>query len=74
MKGRKYMSQEITRRDFIDAMRERWFFRIVVAGVGLACLSILVVVGQGNSEAAKLKNPVPQTEESVAAGKKVYAG
>jgi len=28
---------------------------------------------QGNSEAAKVKNPVPATAESIAAGKKAYA-
>src|SRR5262245_39098944 len=58
----------------MNSMRERWFFRTVVAGVGFACVSALAAFAQGNPEAAKLKNPVTATEESVAAGEKVYAG
>lgn len=35
-------------------------------------LSISVVARQGDPEAAKIKNPVPSTPESIAAGKKAY--
>jgi len=58
----------------MDEMSKRWFFRIVVAGFGFSCLAAFAAVPQGNPEAAKLKNPVAATEESVAAGKRVYAG
>ena len=35
-------------------------------------LSLTVVARQGNPEAAKLKNPLASTPESIAAGKKAY--
>jgi cbb3-type cytochrome c oxidase subunit III len=46
--------------------------RMVSVGVGLACLTALVVLAQGNPEAAKVKNPVMASPESVAAGQQVF--
>jgi mono/diheme cytochrome c family protein len=42
----------------------RSFLRTALAGVA--------ILAQGNPEAAKLKNPVPASEESLAAGKQIY--
>ena len=38
----------------------------------LACVAA-IALGQENSEAAKQKNPVPATAESIATGKKLFA-
>ncbi len=38
----------------------------------LAVLGRIVVVAQGNPEAAKVKNPVASTPESVTAGKQIF--
>ena len=46
----------------------RWFFPLLV---GLTCAGL--VVAQSNPEAAKQKNPVAATDESIASGKKSYA-
>src|SRR5262245_9544611 len=58
----------------MNIMCKRGFFCAVVAGFGFSCLVGFAAVPQENPEAAKLKNPVAATEESVAAGKKTYAG
>ena len=39
----------------------------------LACAMRIIVSAQGNPDAARVKNPVASTSESIAAGKKVYA-
>lgn len=39
----------------------------------LKILAVALVIGQGNPEAAKLKNPVPSSPASIAAGKTAYA-
>jgi mono/diheme cytochrome c family protein len=58
----------------MDKISKRWFFR-AVSGLGFCCLAVFsAAVPQENSEPAKQKNPVPATQESVAAGKKAYAG
>ena len=46
----------------------------IVAGAAVACLtgSVIAEQAKGNPEAAKIKNPVAATPESVAAGKKAY--
>jgi len=38
-----------------------------------ACAGSVILLAQGNADAAKLKNPVPSTPESVAAGQQLYA-
>jgi mono/diheme cytochrome c family protein len=48
------------------------FSRIVVTGILLAAVTSIVVIAQGNPEAAKVKNPVAATPESIATGKQVY--
>ena len=45
--------------------------RIVVTGV-LAVVTSVVIIAQENPEAAKVKNPVAATPESIATGKQVY--
>jgi mono/diheme cytochrome c family protein len=44
----------------------------VLAALALACLGHIAIAAQGNSEAAKVKNPVTASPESVAAGKQIY--
>jgi mono/diheme cytochrome c family protein len=46
--------------------------RTIVAVLVLACLGRIVIAEQGNPDAAKVKNPVAATPESVAAGKRIY--
>ncbi len=46
-------------------------FLRVVAALGFACAGRFVMA-QGNADAAKLKNPVASTPESVAAGQQLY--
>jgi mono/diheme cytochrome c family protein len=48
------------------------FSRIVVTGVLLAVVTSVVIIAQENPEAAKVKNPVAATPESIATGKQVY--
>ena len=48
-------------------------FRMIIAALALACLGRVVTAAQGNPEAAKVKNPVAATPESVAAGKQIFA-
>jgi copper transport protein len=54
----------------------RFPLRALAGGLALACLAAGTIAAQssaaGNPEAAKLKNPVPATADSIAAGKKVY--
>ena len=52
-------------------MRES-FFRTVVIGVLLAVVTSIVIMAQGNPEAAKVKNPVAASPESIATGKQIY--
>ncbi len=47
-------------------------FRTIIAALALACLGRIAIAAQGNPEAAKVKNPVTVTPESVAAGKQIY--
>jgi mono/diheme cytochrome c family protein len=47
-------------------------FRTLVAALALTCAARIAVSAQGNPEAAKAKNPVTATPESIAAGKTVY--
>jgi len=47
-------------------------FRITIAVFVLACAGAIGVVAQGKPDAAKVKNPVAATPESVAAGKTTY--
>ena len=51
-------------------MRE-FFLRMLFVGVLLAALTLLVMA-QGDPEAAKVKNPVSATPESLAAGQAIY--
>ena len=48
-------------------------FRTMIAALVLACAARIVIAAQGNPEAAKVKNPVASTPESIAAGKVVFA-
>ena len=45
---------------------------ILIGALALACAARIVTVAQGNPEAAKVKNPVASTPESIAAGKVVF--
>ena len=46
--------------------------RTLFAGVVVAGLAGVCLMAQGNPEAAKVKNPVPVTPESLTAGKQTY--
>jgi mono/diheme cytochrome c family protein len=46
--------------------------RGLIFGIAVSLLGISVTARQGDPEAAKIKNPVASSPESVAAGKKVY--
>jgi cbb3-type cytochrome c oxidase subunit III len=46
--------------------------RALLVGILLASLAGLVLMAQGNPEAAKIKNPAAATPASVAAGRQVY--
>jgi mono/diheme cytochrome c family protein len=48
-----------------------FFLRMLCVGVLLAAVTILVMA-QGDPEAAKVKNPVSATPESIAAGQQIY--
>ena len=48
------------------------FSRIIVTGILLAVVTSVVIIAQGNPEAAKVKNPVSATPESIATGKQIY--
>jgi len=49
------------------------FLHIIVAAGLLVCVARIVTSAQGNPEAAKIKNPIAVTPESIAAGKKAYS-
>jgi len=49
------------------------FLLSIVAGSALACGFQGLTAAQGNPEAAKLRNPIAPTADSVAAGKKAFA-
>ena len=49
-----------------------FFLRLLIVGLPLACLTGIALMAQGNPEAAKLKNPVAATPESVAVGQQVF--
>ena len=49
-----------------------FFFPSVLIAVLLASLTGIVMMAQGNPEAAKIANPVAATAESVAAGQPIY--
>jgi len=46
--------------------------RLLTLGAALVVANIGVVMGQGNPDAAKARNPVAATAESLAAGKQAY--
>src|SRR5262249_29392255 len=48
------------------------FVRLLLGGFAAWVLTIGLAAGQGNPEAAKLKNPVASTPESIAAGQATY--
>jgi mono/diheme cytochrome c family protein len=45
---------------------------MIVAVLMLACLGHTAIAAQGNPKAAKVKNPVSATPESITAGKRIY--
>jgi cbb3-type cytochrome c oxidase subunit III len=55
-------------RVFATSLRRRTIVAVLVLG----CLGPIVIAAQGNPDAAKVKNPVAATPESVAAGKKIF--
>src|SRR5262245_5411068 len=57
---------------FKEAVVREYFPRIVLIGILLTVVTSVVVIAQGNPEAAKVKNPVAATPESIATGKQVY--
>jgi mono/diheme cytochrome c family protein len=59
----------ITGANLVDSR----LFRTIIAALVLACAARIVIAAQGNPEAAKVKNPVASTPESIAAGKVVFA-
>ena len=48
------------------------FYSTVLAAFGLVSLGHIAMAAQGNTDAAKVKNPVAPTPESSAAGKQIY--
>jgi mono/diheme cytochrome c family protein len=49
-----------------------FFLRIFFIGVLMAAPGSIIVTAQGDPDAAKVKNPVEATPESIAAGKQIY--
>jgi mono/diheme cytochrome c family protein len=49
-----------------------FFSQMLLSGVVLGSLTALVVAAQGNPDAARIKNPVAASPDSIAAGKAVY--
>ena len=49
-----------------------FFLRMLFVGLPLACLTSMVMIAQGDPEAAKIKNPAAATPESLAAGKQAF--
>ena len=52
-------------------MRE-FFFRTLLLGILLAALTNFLLMAQGDPEAAKMKNPVAATQESLNTGQQLY--
>ena len=52
----------------------QFFLRMFLCSILLAVVTGIVIMaqGKGNPEAAKVKNPVAATAESIAAGKQIY--
>jgi copper transport protein len=51
----------------------KWQFVLSIGAASLLAFGIhLVTFAQGNPEAAKVKNPIPSTPDSIAAGKKSW--
>ena len=48
-------------------------FRTLIAALVLAFAARIAIAAQGNPEAAKVKNPIEATPDSIAKGKAVYA-
>ena len=48
-------------------------FRIIIVTAAVAWIGHVAIAAQGDPEAAKVKNPVASTPESIAAGKVVFA-
>lgn len=58
-------------------MKERspiraFFLRAILIAIPAASLTGIVMMAQGNPEAAKIKNPVAASPESIAAGQQVF--
>jgi mono/diheme cytochrome c family protein len=51
----------------------RHFFLMMTLVFVFACASRIPATAQGNPDAAKLKNPIASTPDSIAAGKKSYS-
>ena len=53
-----------------------FLLRVLLVGLVLACLTSIGIMaqgkGKGNPEAAKVKNPVAATPESIAAGRPIF--
>ena len=49
-----------------------FLLRMLFIGILLAAITSILVMAQGNPEAAKVKNPVAVTPESLDAGKAIY--
>ena len=47
-------------------------FRTIIAALTLACAGRIAIAAQGNPEAARMKNPVEATPESITAGTQTY--
>jgi len=47
-------------------------FRIIAAAFVLACAGRIAIKAQGNPDAAKIKNPIAASPESLAAGQQSY--
>ena len=52
-------------------MRE-FFLRVLLFGILLSVVTNIFVMAQGDPEAAKMKNPVDATQESLNAGQQLY--
>ena len=49
-----------------------FFFRMLLLGILLAALTNFLLMAQGDPEAAKMKNPVAATQESLNTGQQLY--
>ena len=48
------------------------YLRTIIVGFILVCVTSLVMLAQGNPEAAKVKNPIATSPESIAAGQQTF--